>query len=71
MRLNQDEIGPDKVNAVMLRLMSKSGLMEAQVIESFLSTICSQNKFASHLSQDHPMISQSEQLQNRDRSVVA
>jgi hypothetical protein len=29
--------------------MSESGLTEEQVIEGFLSTVCSRNKFASHL----------------------
>jgi hypothetical protein len=50
LRLTQDETVPDKVGAVMLRLMSESGLTEEQVIEGFLSTVCSRNKFASLLS---------------------
>ncbi len=50
-RLTQDETDPEKIGEVMVRLMSECGLTEEHEIESFLSTVCSGNRFAVHLPQ--------------------
>lgn len=49
MTLTQDEADPDKVSDTMVCLVSESRLAEEQIIGSFLSNVCSQNRFAVHL----------------------